>query len=44
MVVWPSYEKNLREFKDKNDITFLNGAAKPEKCFQYVLKSIIDEL
>jgi hypothetical protein len=44
MVVWPAYEKHLREFKDREDVMFLNGDALPEKCFQFVLKSIIDEL
>jgi hypothetical protein len=44
MVVWPEYEKHLREFKDREEVLFLNGDAAPEKCFQFVLKSIIDEL
>jgi nicotinamide/nicotinate riboside kinase len=44
MVVWPSYEKHLREFKDKEDVLFLNGDASPEKCLKFVIKSLIDEL
>jgi len=44
MVVWPAYEKHLREFKDRKEVTFLNGEVSPEKCFQFVLKSLIDEL
>lgn len=44
MVVWPSYEKHLREFKDREDVLFLNGDASPEKCLKFVVKSITDEL
>lgn len=44
MVVWPAYEKHLRQFKDSEDILFLNGEATPEKCFQFVLKTLLDEL
>lgn len=44
MVVWPEYEKNLKTFKDREDIIFLNGEATPERCFNYVLKTIISEL
>lgn len=44
MVVWPSYEKHLREFKDREGVLFLNGDAPPEKCFQYVLDSMLNEV
>lgn len=44
MVVWPSYEKHLRKFKDREDVVFLNGDVSPEKCFQFVLDSFMDEL
>lgn len=44
MTVWPEYEKHLRSFKERSDVIFLNGEASPEKCFQYVLKSLIQEL
>lgn len=44
MVVWPSYEKHLKEFKDKEEVKFLNGDAAPEKCLEFVWRSIIDEL
>lgn len=44
MVVWPHYEKNLREFKDRKEVLFLNGEAAPEKCFDFVLKSLVNEL
>lgn len=44
MVVWPAYEKHLRKFKDSEDVLFLNGDAAPEKCFQFVLKTLLDEL
>lgn len=44
MVVWPSYEKHLREFKDREDVLFLNGDASPEKCLNFVIKSLSDEL
>lgn len=44
MVVWPAYEKHLRKFKDSEDVLFLNGDAAPEKCLQFVLKTLLDEL
>lgn len=44
MIVWPEYEKHMKTFKDREDILFLNGEASPEKCFQYVLKCLIEEL
>lgn len=44
MIVWPEYEKHLKSFKDREDVVFLNGEATPEKCFQYVLKSLLEEL
>lgn len=36
MAVWPFYERHLREFKNREEIIFLNGAISPEKCFEYV--------
>lgn len=44
MVVWPSYEKHLRNFKDREDVLFLNGDAAPEKCLKFVINSLTDEL
>lgn len=44
MVVWPAYEKHLRAFKDRREVMFLNGEIPPENCFQFVLKSLLDEL
>ncbi|CRL08745.1 CLUMA_CG021281, isoform A [Clunio marinus] len=44
MVVWPLYEKHLQEFKDREEVTFLNGDAPPDKCFHFVLKSLMDEI
>ncbi|KAG5678191.1 hypothetical protein PVAND_007884 [Polypedilum vanderplanki] len=44
MVVWPEYERNLQNFKHRKDVTFLNGQASPEKCFDFVLNSLINEL
>jgi nicotinamide/nicotinate riboside kinase len=44
MVVWPSYEKHLREFQHREDVLFLNGDASPEKCLKFVVNSLIDEL
>lgn len=44
MIVWPEYEKHLKSFKDREDVVFLNGEATPEKCFQFVLKSLLEEL
>lgn len=44
MVVWPSYEKHLRDFKDREDVLFLNGDAAPEKCLKFVVNSLTDEL
>lgn len=44
MVVWPAYEKHLRQFKDRDDVLFLNGDASHEKCLNFVVKSLTDEL
>lgn len=44
MIVWPEYEKNLQHFKHRKDVKFLNGQASPEKCFNFVLDSLINEL
>lgn len=44
MVVWPEYERHLREFKDRKDVTFLNGEVPPEKIFDFVLYSLKAQL
>lgn len=44
MIVWPEYEKHMKSFKGREDIVFLNGEAAPDKCFQFVLKSLNEEL
>lgn len=44
MIVWPAYMKHLREFKDREDVLFLNGDAEPEKCFNFVVESLMNEL
>jgi uridine kinase len=44
MVVWPEYERHLREFKDRKDVMFLNGEVPPEKIFDFVLYNIKDQL
>lgn len=35
--VWPMYEQNFDEIKDKNDIILLNGTSTKEKLYSYVL-------
>lgn len=40
MVVWPMYEKHLREFKDREDIAKVNGDLSPERLLKYVLNGI----
>lgn len=44
MVVWPFYERHLREFKDREEIIFLNGAISPKKCFEYVRHRMWNDL
>lgn len=44
MILWPEYERHLREFKDRKDVMFLQGEIPPEDSFQLVLKSLIDEI
>jgi nicotinamide/nicotinate riboside kinase len=44
MTVWPMYEINFREFKERKDIMILNGDVTKERCFNYALKCIMDEL
>lgn len=42
MCVWPHYEKNFKEFRDRKDITFLNGEVTKEKIFEFVLQRIVN--
>lgn len=42
MCVWPHYEKNFMEFRDRKDITFLNGEIEKERIFKFALKRIIN--
>lgn len=44
MVVWPEYDKHLQSFKHRKDVSFLNGQSTPDKCFDFVLNSLIEEL
>lgn len=44
MVVWPEYERHLREFKDRKDVMFLNGEVSPEKIFDFVLYALKAQL
>lgn len=44
MVVWPEYERHLREFKDRKDVIFLNGEVSPEKILDFVLYALTAEL
>ncbi|XP_053956034.1 nicotinamide riboside kinase 1 [Anastrepha ludens] len=38
--VWPLYEKNFNEIRDKQDVTFLNGELSKERIFKFVLQKI----
>lgn len=40
MCVWPMYEQNFEEIKNKDDIRLLNGEASKEKIFHHVLSCI----
>lgn len=40
LCVWPMYEQNFNEIKDKKDIMLLNGETSKEKIFQHVLDCI----
>jgi nicotinamide/nicotinate riboside kinase len=44
MVVWPEYEKNLKYFKDRKDVMYLNGEVAPDKILNFVLYTIKDQL
>lgn len=41
MCVWPHYEKNFLEFRERKDITFLNGEISKEKILKFVLQQIV---
>lgn len=43
-VVWPAYEQHFEEFRDREDIVILNGDISKKNCFDYVLKSILNEI
>ncbi|XP_067644324.1 uncharacterized protein [Eurosta solidaginis] len=38
--VWPNYEKNFNEIRDRQDITFLNGELSKERILTFVLQKI----
>lgn len=38
--VWPMYEQNFNEIRNKNDILLLNGEISKEKIFQHVFNCI----
>lgn len=38
--VWPHYEKNFQQFRDRKDITILNGQIGKDKILKFVLKKI----
>ncbi|XP_017479575.1 PREDICTED: nicotinamide riboside kinase 1 [Rhagoletis zephyria] len=38
--VWPHYEKNFNEIRDRQDVTFLNGELSKERLFKFVLQKI----
>lgn len=40
LCVWPMYEQNFDEIKNKDDIMLLNGEISKEKIFQHVLSCI----
>ncbi|XP_013110654.1 nicotinamide riboside kinase 1 [Stomoxys calcitrans] len=42
MCVWPHYEKNFQEFRDRKDITILNGEIEKDKILKYVVKRILN--
>ncbi|XP_055845380.1 nicotinamide riboside kinase 1 [Episyrphus balteatus] len=40
MCVWPFYEKNFAEFRERKDLIILNGEMCKDKIFKYVLQRI----
>lgn len=42
--VWPHYEKNFNEIRNRQDITFLNGELSKERIFKFVLQKISNYL
>lgn len=40
MIVWPYYEKHVKEFTGRPDITYLNGEVTQDKIFKFVLDQI----
>jgi nicotinamide/nicotinate riboside kinase len=44
MIVWPTYEKNIKELKDVDGMVLLNGDLSQEQIFKFVLKSIENAL
>lgn len=41
MCVWPHYEKNFQQFRERKDITVLNGEICKEQIFKFVLQKIV---
>lgn len=44
MIVWNFYERHLREFKDREEVIFLNGVTSADKCFEYVKQRIWNDV
>lgn len=44
LCVWPMYEQNFSEIKNKEDILLLNGDTTQEKLFSYVFNCIKDAI
>lgn len=40
LCVWPMYEQNFAEIKNKDDIMILNGEISKESLFQHVFECI----
>lgn len=44
LCVWPMYERNFNEIKNKEDVMLLNGETTQEKLFSYVFNCIRDAI
>lgn len=42
--VWPMYEQHFNEYRERHDLIILNGEAKSEQCFAFVLRCIRDSI
>lgn len=42
--VWPMYMVHFNQYRDRNDVIVLNAEISTEKCFQFLMRCMRDEL